>query len=34
MSNYEIIILSREETEAIVELFRAIKQLGVLNIPF
>lgn len=30
----EIIILSREETEAIVELFRAIKQLGVPNIPF
>lgn len=30
----EIIILSREETEAIVELFRAIKQLGVHEIPF
>ena len=30
----EIIILSREETEAIVELFRAIKQLGVPDIPF
>lgn len=30
----EIIILSSEETEAIVELFRAIKQLGVPNIPF
>lgn len=30
----EIIILSREETEAIVELFRAIKALGVPNIPF
>ena len=34
MQRDEIIILSREETEAIVELFRAIKQLGVPNIPF
>lgn len=30
----EIIIFSREETNAIVELFRAIKQLGVPDIPF
>ena len=30
----EIIIFSREETNAVVELFRAIKQLGVPDIPF
>ena len=30
----EIIIFSHEETNAIVELFRAIKQLGVPDIPF
>lgn len=30
----EIIILSREETEAIVNLFKAIKSLGVPDIPF
>ena len=30
----EIIIFSREETNASVELFRAIKQLGVPDIPF
>lgn len=30
----EIIIFTREETEAIVKLFRAIKQLDVSDIPF
>ena len=30
----EIIIFSREETLAIVELFKAIKALGVTDIPF
>lgn len=33
-NNDEIIIFSREETEAIVELFRSIKQLGVPNLLF
>lgn len=30
----EIIILSREETEAIVNLFKAMKGLGNLDVPF
>lgn len=30
----EIIVLSREETEAIIALFKAIKSLGVPDIPF
>lgn len=30
----EIIIFTHEETEAIIELFRAIKRLGVPDIPF
>lgn len=33
-NNDEIIIFSREETLAIVELFKAIKALGVPDIPF